>query len=246
MSGVMRHGYTLSREITTVERRKEPRPQAAPPTIKRSRLPAQSEAALVHQAHGDARPARIDAPPPFQGDGAGLDRVVRCRRLRAIGERRIRAGVVTTRLPQRGWRHHQAEGDRVGLAQREEERLDIAIARHGLGITEVGAYGHEADLPAEKRAAFGTLEVVLQSAPVRRRTSEEPRVIGSEQELLERAHVHLGLFGGQPIVEEGMDQRQQTLGPPGVPARGCLQYAMRLSGCTSANPSSISSMISRR
>jgi hypothetical protein len=171
----------------------------------------------VHQAHGDARPARIDAPPPFQGDGAGLDHVVRCRRLRAIGERRIRAGVVTIRLPQRGWRHHQAEGDRVGLAQREEERLDIAIARHRLGITEVGVHGHEADLPAEKRAASSALEVVLRSAPVRRRTSEEPRVIGSEQGLLKRAHVHLGLFGGQPIVEEGMDHRQQTLEPPGVP-----------------------------
>ena len=117
MSGVMRHGYALGREITTVERRKEPRPQAAPPRNQTLSAPAQSEAALVHQAHGDARPARIDAPPPFQGDGAGLDRVVRCRRLRAIGERRIRAGVVTIRLPQRGWRHHLAEGDRVGMAQ---------------------------------------------------------------------------------------------------------------------------------
>ena len=118
MSGVMRHGYALSREITTVERRKGGQDLKRLPRINAlgSRHSPRQHWCIKRMA----MPAPLESMRhPLQGDGAGLDHVVRCRRLRAIGERRIRAGVVTIRLPQRGWRHHQAEGDRVGWRQIE-------------------------------------------------------------------------------------------------------------------------------
>src|SRR5262249_43124685 len=101
--------------------------------------------------------------------------------------------------------------DRIGLAQRQEECVDVAVVSHRLGVTEMGMGIHDADLTPEEGAAFGALEIPLWTSPVARGSIEETCPVGTEELLLHILNMNLGLLGGQQIVEDRMHHRQQAV-----------------------------------
>jgi hypothetical protein len=75
-------------------------------------------------------------------------------------------------LAPRRARHDVVHADRVRLAERQEERVGVAVARQRLGVAKVRVHVHQADLATEERAALRTLEETLRAAAILERTVE--------------------------------------------------------------------------
>ena len=140
---------------------------------------ADSEETLHDQPHADARTAGIDPPTAFERHFAAVHLVVIIEGLVAVGEGRIRTGIITIRLAQSGGWHELADGDRVDLAERVEKSVRIAEAGERLAVTEMGMGVHDADLPAEVAGALGALEIRLRPAVIGQRTVEQMRAVGT-------------------------------------------------------------------
>ena len=114
----------LDRPPRQLDARAEPVERARQHRIEAERRApqAQAEQALAHEAHGDARAARVDAPAALDRDRAGAHLVVARRRRVAIGEVGVGARRVAVGLAQPRVRHDVAQARGVRLAERAEER----------------------------------------------------------------------------------------------------------------------------
>ncbi len=138
------------------------------------------------------------------------------RRLVAIGEDRVGAGIVAVRLSRARRRDDGREGDRRRAPQRLEARVGIAEPSHRLGVPEVRVGVHEPDLAAEERAALRALEVMLRSAVIGGRASKSRAPSAPSRCARIVATCARRLLGRQQIGDDRVDHRQQAVADAGL------------------------------
>ncbi len=134
----------------------------------------------------------------------------------AIRERGVGAGIIAVRLAQRRGGDEVPDADGVGLAQRPEEAVRVAIAPQGFRVAQMRMRIHQPDLSTEEGGAFGSSEISLHAAAIFHRPVEQPSAVGRQQITLDQSEMLTRLLRREEARDDRMDHRQQAVADAGL------------------------------